>query len=110
VRAVRAFVAGDKSYPGALTIGAGTSVSDEGDDPGAFVGLGLGLSPRASVAAGYVGDEAVLGATFWLNRTGLEGPVATIAVNDPTDSEGRQRVTLTVSYTFENLFNFGAFR
>lgn len=108
--AVRAFLADGESYPVAFTIGAGTAVADEGDDPGVFFGLGLGVSSRASVGAGFVGDEVVIGATFWLNRTGLEGPVATIAVNDPTYAEGRQRVTLTLSYTFENLFNFGAFR
>ncbi|MCR8723314.1 hypothetical protein [Frigidibacter sp. ROC022] len=84
------------SYPLMFTLGAGNRVRNFERDPGMFAGVGMGLSQNLAASIAWNGDYADLGLGYriggnlFLNAT----------LNDAFDMEDQQRVTLTVSHTF----------
>lgn len=78
-----------------LSAGYGTGVSDGGRDDGGFLGVGLGLAPKAAVGLGWYGDEAVGGATFWPGERG--NMQISVGIGDMTDRVSGRRLLLAVS-------------
>jgi hypothetical protein len=88
------------SYPVMVTLGAGTKIRNLGQDPGLFAGVGVGLTESLGVSAAFSGDYFDIGAGLRLSdRLSVVG-----AVNDVFDQKDRRRLTVSVNYSFSNLF------
>lgn len=101
VSAARDFTLGGRPITAMATLGWGTGVSDLGRAPGAFAGIGLGLSSRLAASLAWAGDEAILGVTGWFGPDG-EWQVS-IGLADATNAQDGQRFLFSVAWRFDNL-------
>jgi len=96
---------GDEYFPVIGTLGYGTGVRNNGTSGGVFGGVGVGLTPYVSASAAWSGDEAAVGLGI---STDVKGLSINLTVNDVTDRNDLRRATVSVSYSFSNLFGGGS--
>lgn len=101
--AARGFTIGGRPVTALATLGWGTGIADLGRRPGAFAGIGIGLSPRLAVSAAWAGDEAILGLTGWFGPEGA-GQVS-IGLADVTNVQNGQRFLFSVGWRFDSLLS-----
>jgi hypothetical protein len=89
---------GGEVYPVMITIGAGTDIRARATRPGAFAGIGIGLSEAVAVSAAWTGETADLGVS--LRPGGGNGMLLTLEANDITDRLNSRRLTLSAIWTF----------
>lgn len=89
-------------YPIMFTLGVGTNERNNGDDPGFFGGLGIGLTPNVGISAAWGGDAVNLGASFRFDQVDNLGVTATLF--DAFDQEDSRRISVSVSYFLTDLF------
>lgn len=89
-------------YPVMMTIGAGSNVSDFGQEAGIFGGFGIGLNEYMSASVAWAGDELSVGSSFKIK--GLDDLFVSVSLDDALNDRDFQRVTLSVGYQFPNLF------
>lgn len=78
-----------------LTGGYGTGVSDRGNEPGFFGGIGVGVSNSLAMGLGWFGDEAIAGANYWPG--GNRNLQISVGIGDITDNVSGRRLLLAVS-------------
>ncbi len=91
-----------EAYPVMLTIGAGTHIRNNEQDPGVFFGAGVGLTRNLAVSAAWTGDRAHFGAGFKVD--GLNNMRFGLAIDDAFNNDNNRRVILTLGVRFDNLF------
>jgi hypothetical protein len=96
---------GTDYFPVMGTLGYGTGVRNAGTSGGVFGGIGVGLTPYVSASAAWSGDEAAVGLGI---TTDVEGLSINLTVNDVTDRNDVRRATVSVSYSFSNVFGWGS--
>lgn len=96
---------GTEYFPVMGTLGYGTGVRNNGTSGGVFGGVGVGLTPYVSASAAWSGDEAAVGLGI---STDIEGLSINLSVNDVTDRNDLRRATVSVSYSFSNVFGLGS--
>lgn len=90
------------AFPVMFTVGAGTHVRDNGTEPGAYAGLGVGLSDSFAASVSWYGDYAVIGASF--APAGNRNLSLTASLVDVTDETGDQRGVFSINYVFPKAF------
>lgn len=93
---------GGAPKPLMVTFGAGTHVRNYGTDPGAYFGLGLGLTEHFAVSAAWTGDEVALGTGFRFDA--LPNMHFTASIDDAFDQNDARRLTLQATWTTDKLF------
>jgi len=78
-----------------VSLGYGTGVSDRGTTPGAFAGLGVGLSEFAGVSLAWYGDEAIVGVNIWPDDA--KNIQISLGIGDITNRVGGRRLLMSVS-------------
>jgi len=94
--------AAQESYPVMFTLGAGTNIRNNGNDPGLFFGAGIGLSPNMATSLSWRGDQANLGASFKFD--GLDDLGLTVTLDDISNRRGNRKLNVTVSWLFHDMF------
>ncbi|WP_136057781.1 hypothetical protein [Candidatus Halocynthiibacter alkanivorans] len=89
-------------YPMMVTLGGGTHVRNGDTDPGLFLGAGIGLSESIGVSAAWSGDSFDIGASF--RPANIDNMRISAVVTDAFDSDDNQRLTLSFSWFFNNMF------
>lgn len=89
-------------YPVMMTIGAGTNLSDFGQEPGIFGGFGIGLTEYMAASIAWTGDEVSVGSSFKIK--GLDNLFLSVSLDDALNDRDFQRVTLSIGYQFPDLF------
>lgn len=92
--------AGGELYPVMATVGVGDRIRNLGQDPGAFAGIGIGLSPVTAVSAAFSGDYFDVGVGLRVD----DRLAVTLTANDVFDMRDRRRLTVSATYSFQNLF------
>ncbi|RVT84132.1 hypothetical protein DXV76_10580 [Rhodobacteraceae bacterium CCMM004] len=92
---------GGDPYPVMFTLGAGTDVRNNGNDPGVFFGAGIGLTPTLGASLAWTGETVSLGASF--RPRGVQNLDMSVTVDDLFDQENSQRVTFSVN-VYADLF------
>ena len=95
-----AFTAGGQSFPLMLTVGGGNKISDLGQEPGFYAGIGVGLTEHIGTSLAYSGDYFELG----LGVKASDNLLLTATLEDVFDQEDEQRVNFSVTYTWRNMF------
>ena len=80
------------------TIGAGTEVLD-GEDPGIFLGAGIGLTEALGVSAAWSGDQVNFGASIRLKQ--LNDMRFSFVLSDAFEFEDRRQITLGLSWSLD---------
>lgn len=93
---------GDQSYPLMLTLGLGDHVRNGETDPGAFAGIGIGLTPNFGLSAAYTGETATFGTSFTADA--LPNWSFSAQLDDAFDQQDGRRVTLSATVLLENAF------
>lgn len=99
---LEAGAANGRRMPLMMTLGAGTHVRDAREDPGAFAGIGVGISESFSASAAYYGDHATIGASYMPRK--MRDLTINASLVDAFDQQGDQRVVVTATWVFSNLF------
>jgi hypothetical protein len=89
-------------YPMMVTLGTGSHVRNGDTDPGLFLGAGIGLSESIGVSAAWSGDSFDVGASF--RPANIDNMRISAVVTDAFDSDDNQRLTLSFSWFFNNMF------
>ncbi|MBL4915848.1 hypothetical protein [Szabonella alba] len=89
-------------HPLMLTLGGGSHIRNNDNDPGIFAGVGIGLTPHLAASAAWTSEALDLG--LGVKAPGVEGLNFTFAVNDVTDRRDSRRVTLTATWAVANVF------
>lgn len=87
-----------QTYPVMMTIGAGTHVRNLSEDPGIFLGAGIGLSRNFGLSAAWNGDYFDVGTAFQIG--GLKNIGFTVSILDAFNQEDRQQLSLGISWFF----------
>ncbi|WP_225029468.1 hypothetical protein [Xinfangfangia pollutisoli] len=88
-----------------VTVGYGSHTRDYGTAPGAYFGVGLGLTRNFAVSAAWNGDEAILGTGFRFDA--LPNMHFTASIDDVFDQNDTRRLTLQATWTTDKLFGGG---
>lgn len=99
---INSFSASGDQFPIMLTAGYGSHISNNGADPGAFAGIGVGLTENFGVSVSANADRLNAGIGF--SVPGVPGLGVTAGVYDVSNRTGRQQASVTVSYSVQNLF------
>lgn len=99
---INSFSASGDQFPIMLTAGYGSHISNNGADPGAFAGIGVGLTENFGVSVSANADRLNAGIGF--SVPGVSGLGVTAGVYDVSNRTGRQQASVTVSYSVQNLF------
>lgn len=91
-----------ESYPYMLTLGAGTGLRNNQEEPGVIFGAGVGLTESFGVSAAWTGETVDVGLGF--RARALGNASVTVQMNDVLDQEDRQRFTFTVNFAVNNLW------
>lgn len=91
-----------ESYPYMVTVGAGTGLRNNQEDPGVIFGAGVGLTENFGVSAAWTGETVDMGVGF--RARALGNASLTVQMNDVFDQEDRQRFTFTVNFAVNNLW------
>ncbi|MFN6979957.1 MAG: hypothetical protein ACK4OP_17640, partial [Gemmobacter sp.] len=83
------------------TAGWGTGVADLGRAPGAFGGIGIGITPRLAASLAWSGDEGIAGLTAWLGRDG--GVQVSVGMADVTNAQNGRRLLFSLAWRFDTL-------
>lgn len=99
-------VTGFRAFPSGMpimfTLGAGTHVRDERTEPGAYAGMGFGLSESFAASAAYYGDHATVGMS-WAPR-GNRNLSVTASLVDAFDQQDDKRAVISINYLLQNAF------
>lgn len=88
-------------YPLMISVGYGDHQKD-GTDPGAFVGIGLGLTPHLSVSV--ADDAGVLKAGLGMRFDRFANTVFMLTAHDLARSQGESRISFAVGISTDKLF------
>lgn len=92
----------NNAFPLMLTVGAGTDIRDFGTEPGAFGGIGIGVTRSFGASFAYDGDNFDLGTAFRI--PGSEQFGLNVTFNDVFDEDDRQQVTFSLIWVLDNVF------
>jgi hypothetical protein len=90
------------TFPVNLTFGVGSAISALEREPGIFGGIGVGVTQRMSMSLGWLGDEWIVGATFYPVRSSRMQ--VSIAAGDITQRTSDGRILLSVGYSWGGVF------
>ena len=93
---------GGKSRRMMLTIGAGSNIRNNDQDPGIYLGAGVAMNDHWALSAAWAGEDVTLGTGFRLDA--LPGAQFTASVEDAFDQNEARRFTLQVTFTTDKLF------
>ena len=93
---------GGQSYPLMITAGYGSAVLDHHREPGAYVGAGIGITQNFGASLAWTGESVTIGTAFKFD--GLDNLRFSASVEDAFDQVGGQRLTLSATYYFDNVF------
>lgn len=93
---------GGDTYPVMLTVGAGTGIRDDGNEPGVYAGAGIGLSRNFGASLAWTGEDVTLGAVARIPA--LDSWRFTASVSDLLDEEEGRRFGVTATYVVQDLF------
>lgn len=93
---------GAQSVPMMVTVGYGSNVTDRRREPGAFVGIGMGISENLGASLAWTGESITLGTAFKFD--GLDNLRFSASLDDVFDQVDGQRLTLSATYYFNDLF------
>lgn len=99
---VNSFSMGMEAYPVILTGGYGNQINESGTEGGAFVGVGVGLTSNFGVSISATSEKINAGAGF--SVPGVKNLSISAGINDITDSTDKRQATVSVSYSFANVF------
>lgn len=85
------FAPGGESYPVMFSLGGGTNIRKNSTHPGAFAGVGIGLSRNVGASLSWSGDYFDLGTAFRFD--GLPNLGFTVEVDDVFDQRSSRRLT-----------------
>lgn len=92
------FQVNGESFPLMLTAGYGTNVREDGTEPGAILGAGLGLTEYFGASISTNTDYANVGVGVTI--PGIKGLSASATLVDAFDQEDRQVGQFAISYSF----------
>ncbi|MEX0340377.1 MAG: hypothetical protein AB3N11_15215 [Arenibacterium sp.] len=78
-----------------ISLGYGTGISNRGTEPGAFAGLGVGLSEFVGMSVGWYGDEAIAGVNLWPDEA--KNMQISLGIGDISNRVDGRRLLLSVS-------------
>ncbi len=93
---------GDQSYPLMLTFGIGNHIRNAGNDPGAFAGIGMGLTPNFGASVAWTGETVTIGGTY--KNDALQNWNFSAQLDDAFNQKNSRRVTISATVLFENAF------
>lgn len=93
---------GGQTYPLMITAGYGNSVLDRKREPGGYVGAGIGLTENFGASFAWTGESVTLGTAFKFD--GLDNLRFSASAEDVFDQVGGQRLTLSATYYFDDIF------
>jgi len=99
---IRPVILGGTVYPVMFSAGASTHIRNNQEDPGAFAGIGIGVTPSFGLSAATFGDRSSIGASFRIKS--LPNARLAVSVEDVFDQQDSQRVNFTLSYALRDLF------
>lgn len=85
-----------------LTIGAGSHVRNNGQDPGLYAGVGMAVTDNWAVSAAWTGEDVTLATGFRL--AAVPNMQFTVGVDDAFDQNDARRVSLELTWTTDKLF------
>lgn len=89
---------GGQSYPTMFNIGVGNDLRNDGEDPGLFLGAGVGLTPAFGSSLAWTGESFTLGLAM---RAPSQPRLSLgLAVEDIFDQQDKGRVALSASWIF----------
>lgn len=93
---------GGQSYPLMITAGYGTDILDHRREPGAYVGAGIGITENFGASVAWTGESVTVGTAFAFGA--LDNVRFSASVEDAFDQVGAQRLTLSATYYFNDIF------
>lgn len=94
--------AGGRTLPLMVTLGAGTHLRNDFEDPGVFGGVGVGLTRNLGASAAWTGESVSVGAVFRV--PGLDNMRFTASLDDAFDQVDARRVTVTATVFVRDLW------
>lgn len=96
------FGSSTETYPYMLTLGAGTGLRNNQEDPGVIFGAGVGLTENFGVSGAWTGETVDVGLGF--RAKALGDASVTVQMNDVFDQEDSQQFTFTINFAANNLW------
>ena len=93
---------GGQSYPVMVTAGYGSDILDHHREPGAYVGAGIGITANFGASIAWTGESVTVGTAFKFDA--LDNVRFSASVEDVFDQVGGQRLTLSATYYFNDIF------
>ena len=93
---------GGQTYPLMITAGYGSAILDHHREPGAYVGAGIGLTENFGASIAWTGESVTVGTAFKFDA--LENVRFSASVEDAFDQVGGQRLTISATYYFNDVF------
>lgn len=93
---------GGQTYPLMVTAGYGTDVVNHRREPGAYAGVGIGITENFGASIAWTGESVTLGTAFKFEA--LDNLRFSASVEDAFDQVGGQRLTLSATYYFNDIF------
>lgn len=93
---------GNDVFPIMLSAGYGSHITNNGTDPGGYIGVGMGLSPYMGVSLSANEEQVNVG--IGLKIPQYDRWSISLGVNDVADNTGRQSASMTITYAVQNVF------
>ena len=93
---------GATRYPLMLTLGLGDHIRNDGQDPGGFAGIGIGLDPNFGISAAWTGDSVTIGGSY--KADALKNWSFSAELDDAFNQNASRRVTISATILLENAF------